>query len=255
MPWLLHVPVTHLYDATFPDSSSINNNHNSLPWSPKQEWALRDNISKYSVFLLTSRQQLQQQQQPISDHKNGKVVLWRTMVREITELSGYDIPRIQSQYQLLTLASSDSDGLILSDILLPFIDQYEFQIHGGVSGFVYGMKGILDGTRIQTSSLIQSEYTIPRGYIQTQDECIAYELGSPLGQTNTGDRRMIQEQNLVSLLTAKNTLDTGARGTDVVTKAILSLAQPWTGPIIILTGAAVLVHLLSHHLTVNVFWV
>jgi hypothetical protein len=267
-----------LYETTFPDYSSPsspkqqNSSWNTvqkesqsqpLPWGPKQEWALRDNISKYTVYLLPSVS-IEQEEDELSQRSTKpqqsstlvSIVLWRSLLREVTELSGYDISTVKSRYHLLTTTSKmDFPPPIQSDILLPFLDQYEFQIHGGVSGLVYGMPGVLDGTRIETSSLIQPEYTLPQGFIQTQNEYVAYELGLPWGQTNTaGDRIQRQVVSLASGVLEKRVGDS----TDLVTQTtstISSWVQPLTITFLALTGSTALLNVLSHHLTVNVFWV
>lgn len=272
-----HIRTTALYETTFPDFSSSSSslspieqnvatwkgsqksNPSSLPWGPKQEWALRDNISKYTVALLPSPHTGGEQSggqisiaKPEHPSKTENIVLWRTLLREVAELSGYDISIIQKQYHLLSKAYTEIHPT-LSETVLPYLDQYEFQLHGGVSGVVYGLPGILDGTRIQTSSLIQSEYTISRGFIQTQEEYMAYELGEPFNPTNTGGNR-IQKQ-VISI--AASVFDkTSDRTVALEERSTLSpWVQPFTVTLVTLTGVAALVNVLSHHLTINVFWV
>jgi hypothetical protein len=229
-----------LFETTFPEYSSVSP---TFPWGPKQEWALRENVSKYTVFLLHPTPPLKQS----GTQQTVEIILWKSMLREVTELSGYDITMLQGQYQSW-ISSSNQNTSVRSEILIPYLDQYEFQTHGGVSGLVYGMSGILDGTRIETSLLIQPEYTIPRGYIQTQDEYMAFELGLPVGDG--------KEKPWITWTTSA--LESGIQGSKAVLETSSSMSswvKPLTVTFLTLTGATTLVNLLSHHLTVNVFWV
>jgi hypothetical protein len=55
-----------------------------LPWTDFQDWALRDNILKYVVSIPRKEAD-----------KPERHVLWRTLSREVLELSGYPVEMLQ----------------------------------------------------------------------------------------------------------------------------------------------------------------
>ncbi|KAI2504604.1 hypothetical protein MHU86_9816 [Fragilaria crotonensis] len=220
----------------------------SLPWTDFQAWALRDNILKYIISI------------PREGSDEPTVyALWRTMSREVIELSGYPVDTLQEKYKLQvtndpgsSVSGCDSPGA------LPLLDEYEFQITGGLSGRVYGIPGVAEGTRIETTSVTQVQLTIPLGYVLTEDASVAYELGTPYREISYSLDGM-DRSKIGSLASgvgqAAGDLVKGAMspnmnsvpGDDMLVRLGASTA-------ILLTGATAL-NMLSHHLTVNVFWV
>ena len=144
----------------------------SMPWSDVQDWALRDNLSKYTVVI------------PFGSEKDDTpqvYALWRTMLKEIPELSGYPIDFLQDMYskQISKKESPSESKLDATPALLPYLEDYEFASAGGVSGKIYGVPGLADGTRIETSPVTNIEVTLPQGFIRCADGSAAYELGRP----------------------------------------------------------------------------
>lgn len=271
------------------DDADREDNHiiSSMPWGEFQSWALRDNLLHYVVSM------------PVlgSSNDGGRngyktFALWRTMIQEVTELAGYDPKFLMAMYEkdleniraekgMKADASLDSNDESTSNDptkfkypfsstpdLLPFLDQFEFTPEGGVSGRAYGLPGIADGAMITTSAVADVEKTLPKGYIRTKDNTVAYELGIPSGEFYSldGTAGAVTEQARKAMLgalarTAGSIAKGGAAsgGTDLARAGsggdgddmMIKLAGS-TG--ILLAGATAM-SMLSHHLTVNVFWV
>jgi len=202
-----------------------------LPWTTFQDWALRDNLSNYVVII------------PRKGSKDPELyALWRTMGREVVELSGYPIEMLQQMHARQLQKGETSSDLRLSTTpaSLPLLDDYKFEMFGGLSGKVYGIVGLLDGTRVETSQVKDVQVTLPKGYVETHDGSVAYELGMPCTDRagyslgiSSGDSKIVVSQ----------------LPTD--TEFLVKLGAS-TG---ILLAGATAVNMLSHHLTVNVFWV
>jgi len=149
------------------------------------------------------------------------------------------------------------------------ITQDQPYFFGGVCGAkrqVYGVPGLRDGTTIETAPVGQVEVTIPLGYVLTEDIGIAYELGKPLeesastlldGATRTAGRTMGSSLSRTAV-TSNILASTTRQGIDIA-------GMDWKDPDgylvklgastgLLLAGATA-VNMLSHHLTVNVFWV
>jgi len=205
-------------------------------WGDTQEWALQDNISKYTVNipkLATSSNSI-------------TYAMWRSMTRDTIELSGYDINFIRKMHQKQLTKMNCTDS---SPGVLPQLDEFEFRPNGGVSGRIQGLRGISDGTVIETSSLSQVDLTVPRGYVVTKDGSTAYELGVPLSKESQYATDV--DADMVSGIAnnVKNSISSVTDARDVELVANLGKTTA------ILLGAGVALNLLSHHLTVNVFWV
>ena len=168
------------------------------------------------------------------------------MGREVVELSGYPTDMLQQMHtqQLIQGESTPTNpSLSKSPSMLPLLDDYQFETSGGLSGKVYGIVGLLDGTRVETSRVKDVQVTLPKGYIQTEDGSVAYELGLPLRTTEGVDYSL-------GLTSAKGISQAiSQRSTD--TDFLLQIGAS-TG---IVLAAATAMNMLSHHLTINVFWV
>ena len=139
------------------------------------------------------------------------------------------------------------------------------------------MRGIADGTTVQTSPLIHVQLTIPRGYVLTEDGSAAYELGFPLSEerysldiakmnVNVNNINMPRSMSSISIDgdELKKTLKSGAEETGKVALSIADTIKDleMKGMLVnlgastaILLGGATALNMLAHHLTVNVFWV
>lgn len=219
-----------------------------LPWTDFQDWALRDNILKYVVSIPKK-----------GADKPERHVLWRTLSREVLELSGYPVEMLQEKYrqQLMEEGESSQVGYTTPQAL-PLLDEYEFRPSGGLSGRIYGIPGVAEGSKIETTSVSQVQLTLPMGYILTDDESVAYELGKPSGTAIYSldgiDRSKITSTKNGSVQSA------GKLANDIL--LISNEAVPGDDMLVrlgastaILLAGATAVNLLSHHLTINVFWV
>ena len=267
-------------DMSEPKPTASNNEDDKLdmPWSEVQEWALDDNLPKFTVIIPKNG----------SGEKSKRYAMWRTLTREVPELAGYPIPFLRQMHQRLLLkkdtdntnkSSSSSSYIVETPGVLPMVDMFVFASNGGIAGQAYGLPGIADGTRIQTPPLISSETTIPLGYVTIQgDDNInevgfSYELGT-CGTSMDGSGR--ESRNVVALAAARRLVIDGALDSskqvvnvakdiaDTATTGSLGLLSDKEanqdmiylgGATALLLTAATAVGMLSHHLTVNVFWV
>ena len=257
-------------------SQSIDNNISTastqddfdMPWSTNQEWALQDKISKYTINI----PRLNNPTLKGGGLNKTTFALWHTMTNEVTELMGYEIDYLQMKYSALL---EDSEGGKLAPPgVLPYIDDFEFRNNGGIKGRIYGLVGIESGTEIVTSPLKEVELTLPRGFALTGDGSCAYELGTP-----KSERSKVENFNRDSVNTAVNSYsmdlssmkedgasllsDIGEKSGQVAGNAVKELGDPQTSQMVVnlagttavVLGAATAMNMLSHHLTVNVFWV
>jgi hypothetical protein len=264
-------------------SKNINGDRNKrardrldLPWSDIQEWALRDQFPRYTVKIpvWTGDNPYESQNDNESSQTTMKVfTLWRTMCQEVTELTGYPIPFLQERLRDTSAdASTGAPGVpprvLPSSEILPFLDEFEFESAGGLSGRVYGVAGVADGTRIQTTPVGNVQITVPRGFVRTADGSVIYELGRP--------RATDKDDSPFSL----SSMSSAASARSKALQAVQEEASAWAGSLsnvgsdlkntdgdvdadlvrlggltaVVLSGALA-VDLLSHHLTINMFWV
>lgn len=240
-------------EVSLDDSSNSDATDNNLdmPWTDFQEWALRDNLPLYLVSIPKSG-------------KQELFALWRTMTREVTELSGYPIDFLQDMHarQLKGVDAGES-AVAITPGILPFLDEFEFATGGGVSGKAYGIPGIADGTKIETSGIKDVTATVPKGFVRTADGSSAYELGVPMRESFL---TLDGESGLAAVRGAGDAVAKTATGALVSASggstSMGSILENPDGSLIrlaalsstLLAGASA-VGILSHHLTVNVFWV
>lgn len=174
---------------------------------------------------------------------SSKYALWRTMTREIPELMGYEVDMLR-QMHALYLKNNLSAA---TPNVLPLLDEYDFEASGGLSGRVYGIPGIADGANIVTTP-ISSIQTVSLGYVKTDDGEVAYELGVPARETYSNSR--LQETTNMVVKGVGSNLPVSATDEDPDTM-ILRLGFLSASVL----GGAAAIDLLSHHLTLNVFWV
>lgn len=232
-----------------------NSNIPPMPWSDIQQYAFQDNISKFTVIIPEMGRD--------STSKAKQYAMWRALTREVPELAGYPISFLQ---QKLTTQFG----------ILPLVDDFEFTSNGGISGRAYGLQGIADGTKIQTPPLIGAETTVPLGYITSQGDSstsendigFSYELGlcsslDSIGTTGRSDgavlaaaRRLILDDG--ALLDTTKQVAGAAKdiGTELLSDTEANRDMIYLGGAsTFLVAAATAMGMLSHHLTVNVFWV
>lgn len=223
---------SHVNSAT---SRSTHSNR-ELPWSHSQEWALRDYVPRHTIQIAVDGRHVK------------RIVRWRTLLNATPELAGYPIDFVISRYKASLNETSN-----LSTEILPFLDNFRFEANGGLSGLVFGVRGIQDGTRIRTDPVSRVEHSIPLGYVATEDGSVVYELGQPeetsalVGQATS----LFEAQTGVSR-PKWNSMEEPQRGLLGVFDPELVQLGGLTA--VVLTGAWAM-QTLSHHLTVNIFWV
>lgn len=247
------------------------NNNNKMVWTEWQDWALCDNLPKYLVVIPPSE---------VVAPRGGRrqqFARWRSMIQDVPELSGYNVAFVRQKY-----AQQQQQKLrnIVDDVpaLLPLIEQFEFEPNDGISGTVYGFPGIADGTRVTTPPLRHVHQTIPLGYVYSQEEedghLTAYEIGSPSQQRLSAIMAMEAAASSTSIygraarpqMEATTTESTSwneriqnyapfpkqlATDNNINSAEVGNLASITA---IVLAGATA-VNVLSHHVTVNLFWV
>mmetsp|Transcript_38175 Transcript_38175/g.46113 ORF Transcript_38175/g.46113 Transcript_38175/m.46113 type:complete len:320 (+) Transcript_38175:105-1064(+) len=248
-------------------STVANNNNNydartnaeddgmSMPWSNLQEWALKDNLNQYLVTIPS----------PDPTTSPRQCALWRTLLRDTIELSGYDPQFVRSQM-------NNDDASIDPPQILPLLTDFEFTDDMGLSGTCYGLTGVADGTRVSTPALWRVDRTVPLGYVYTKLGDVAYELGEPAGtSSSSGLSALAGLANTASNLNLEGAggvaksvgesvrekalstaINAGDALTDSETSTMLKNLGGLTG---VLLAGSTAVNMLSHHLTVNVFWV
>lgn len=230
---------------------------NSMPWSDLQSWTLKDNLRRYLVSV------------PIPGDEGGKTrlcALWRTLAKDHIELSGYDPKYLMAAHSLQSNEASEAEGrenngLESTPALLPLLESFEFEANGGLSGRAYGVAGIADGTLVTTPPLTDVDLTVPKGYALTDDGDVAYELGTPAqdfysldgttGAAVVAAARMIDARAKAGSSTARSLSSDVVFGLEEGDAMLVRLG----GATAVLLAGAMAVNMLSHHLTVNVFWV
>lgn len=265
---LRKVPGTELSasSATGPNikSSKQDEEKFDMPWSETQEWTLKNSLAKFTVIIPTG----------IDGKPTRRYAMWRTLAREVPELAGYPIPFLEEMHQRLVKKDSSNPSQETPGVL-PMVDNYEFTPDGGIAGLAYGLPGIADGTRIHTPSLISPEKSVPLGYVTTQGELnsndffFSYELGTCASLfTYSSDamgksavlavaRRSVVEGAVDSSRQAANIakdIAISGSGLRFDTEANKGLVY-FSGATTVLLASATAVGMLSHHLTVNMFWV
>lgn len=285
---------------TSPSESDFVASEDAYPWSKVQGWALRDNVPKYTIRIELGPNKQQQQQPPsLQNGSTGEAqqsvlssyVLWRSLLQEVPELAGYPLEFLQERYkeQLLTRdkehddsgtdnggdsekiskrsdkttrVTSNSKASLETVGTLPYLQDFEFAVEGGICGTVYGLEGVADGSRIETSAVSKIQETLPKGYAQTSDGSVAFELGRPKGE--------IEGQGWkVASATASFTSAASTIGSRTLQEQAGKLTAPTSSGLddddgllvrlgavtaIFLAGATAF-NMVAHHMTVNVFWV
>lgn len=231
-------------EATF----SSDDERFSLPWTDFQEWALRDNTPQYVVSV------------PRRGAETPDVyVMWRKMSKEVVELNGYPAEMLRKKYKVHT--KEEQNNVAYNAGILPVLDEYEFKAAGGLSGRVYGIPGVAEGSKIETASVSNVQETLPHGYVLTDDGAVAYELGNPMHESSPEEGTYSLEGVARSARAAANSVNefaSEAAGGGLTTTRNIEgdsmLVRLGASTAILLAGAAA-VNLLSHHMTVNIFWV
>eukprot|EP00522_Entomoneis_paludosa_P016155 CAMPEP_0172464736 /NCGR_PEP_ID=MMETSP1065-20121228/51420_1 /TAXON_ID=265537 /ORGANISM="Amphiprora paludosa, Strain CCMP125" /LENGTH=342 /DNA_ID=CAMNT_0013221071 /DNA_START=69 /DNA_END=1097 /DNA_ORIENTATION=+ len=229
-----------------------------MPWSELQEWALHDKISQYTITV------------PITSAEGTETMrsytLWRAMTEDVPELAGYPLSFLVARSVEMRQKEKTKAGIIpTSPEILPFLDDFCFEPTGGLAGRIYGITGVADGTRIQTTPVADVQLTIPKRFVRTEDGQIIYELGRPAasmapdGLSLEGGAQMADRVAASMLETTTNGLSNLNNANNQQPNGLAEILDPDLVNLagltaVVLAGAAAMGSL-SHHLTVNVFWV
>jgi len=231
-----------------------------LPWTEWQDWALRDNLPKYIVTipppaLIGGKADIKHNDNTITPKQYA---LWRTLLREVPELNGYDLAHIrrmvakQKLREIEEVGEDKQAGRINVPGVLPLLEQYEFESNEGISGVVFGFPGIADGTRLTTPPLKYMQQTVPQGYAYTEDgtldstALVAYELGTPKSELYSLDP---------AFRLSKTSQPSNGLSIPGVDQETSNMIVNIGGTTTMLLASAAAYNLMSHHLTVNMFWV
>jgi hypothetical protein len=269
-----------------------------LPWNDHQRWALCDKVGRYIIQVVADKSR-----NDVTTNTNNKsnrqvYILWRNLVHDTPELQGYPLQFLSERLRdeiMLTLDESSatvSSSVLLPPLspllleqswetttpsaatILPYLDQFRFEPNGGISGLVYGVSGVADGSRLQTAPVGHVELTLPQNYVCTTDGSILYELGQPAAANNNDDEPLLLAMNEISTIGSSKhwqpdgkelaasmvAMRRSSRSTDsssstiqpgnaILDPELINLAALTA---VVLVGAAA-VQTLSHHLTVNIF--
>lgn len=209
-----------------------------LPWSELQEWALKDNLPHYTITVPTKE-------------SIKRFALWRTMIQDVPELSGYDVAGIRR-------ACRKQMGTTPIPDLAPLLDNFQFDIGGGVTGKAYGLTGVADGTTVTTPPLADWEATLPLGYVKTVGGEVFYELGNPSWSEDDSWMAKMRKTGRSELLKSFKVANAGRALASVEKNAVEDDGQlllKLGGLTGILLAGATAVDMFHHHLTVSIFWV
>jgi hypothetical protein len=269
-----------------PDTQLLTRSNNSTKdetyMTDIQIIALTSKISKF-IVTISDATAIGTGSKGSPDQSEKAIVLWRNLLDDTPELTGFPIsflseqvismirdnhPSIIATLENFLSRKNVNDTFIAWDMVVPYLDAYTFEGGGGVNGLVYGVTGVADGTLICTTPVGDLQTTILRNYIQTGDGCI-YELGRPsfvsdpaiqttksnqpyslAGTTKQWFRDgKLSASSMVNNLPLPNVDD---KSSDFANNPeLIQLAGLTT---VVLFGAAAM-ESLSHHLTINVFWV
>lgn len=230
-------------------------NRLDLPWSDLQEWALREKISRHMVQVSTN------------DDNLKCLILWRNLVDDTPQLVGYPVLFLVERLKEMRQNDKAQYPVNVDWQTLPYLDAFEFENEGGLTGNVYGVQGVADGTRIRTTPVGDVHVTIPRNFVRTADGSVIYELGRPIEQTrdqsyplsrtttNTYTKHWQRDgkELAASMMTSNGSTETRQQrpASTIVDNDLLQLG----GLTALVMGGALAMESLSHHLTINVFWV
>eukprot|EP00591_Stephanopyxis_turris_P010074 CAMPEP_0195511008 /NCGR_PEP_ID=MMETSP0794_2-20130614/3476_1 /TAXON_ID=515487 /ORGANISM="Stephanopyxis turris, Strain CCMP 815" /LENGTH=284 /DNA_ID=CAMNT_0040638539 /DNA_START=43 /DNA_END=897 /DNA_ORIENTATION=+ len=209
-----------------------------MPWNKWQNWAVRDNLSRYTITIPSMTKQY---------------ALWRSLLQDVPELNGYDLDFVREMY-------AKQQNLDIKEVpgVLPLLEQFEFETNGGMSGVAYGLVGIADGSPMKTPPLMRIEQTVPLGYVYTtatggNGNVVAYELGTAKKEFYSLDGSVPTLSGAKGLLDAASKIGGNVGNVQIDTDTSFLLKMGGTSAAL-LAGATAM-NMLSHHLTVNVFWV
>lgn len=216
-----------------------------VPWSDAQDMALRINLSKYTVTIPAKEsaeiKNTKDKNGSINDKKESPMqtfALWRTMLREVPELEGYSIDVLRNIHA--HHVSQQTTEWQVTPGILPYLDDYEFTSSGGIAGKAFGVPGLSEGTRVETSPVSDLHTTLTNGFVRTSDGSAAYELGHPKGaESDANETKGPLEWARSTFGTAIDKVDKSALG--VSAGLVLAGASAW--------------NYLAHHLFVHMYWI
>ena len=235
-------------------------------WSQWQDWALVDNLQSY-ILPIHNRQRPLSSSSSSSNHSHSKdrmAARWRALVRDVPELNGFDVEYVRSRYERLlekydvnvndddavgdagstTEPSTKMPTMVLPE-LLPLLDGYSFEKNDQMTGFAFNIPGVADGTTLTTPPLKSISAAVSKGWVESEDSSVVYELGVPFEAFNLSGGG--KSYSLDYAKQASGSIVSGL----VDDKALASLGAV-TG---MLLASAAAFNTISHHMSVHVYWV
>jgi len=215
-------------------------------WSQWQDWALVDNLPNY----LLQTENHSSKENGVATGTRRLAARWRSLMRDVTELAGYDVEFAQKRYKMLledaTLRNVTSLPCKVVPSVLPLLERYSFDSDGdsdSLTGYAYGIPGVADGTKVTTPKLRGLQVTLPQGWVESEDCSIMYELGTSAEESSANDFYSLDFAKAAGISNSISSVSSD--------KALVNLGA-MTG---LLLASAAAINTISHHVSVHVYWI
>uniref|UniRef100_A0A7S2DSQ5 Subtilisin n=1 Tax=Octactis speculum TaxID=3111310 RepID=A0A7S2DSQ5_9STRA len=230
--------------------------------SQRQQWALTDNVPKYTV--------------------NREVCLWRRLVDEVPELSGCSISEVRTEWlRIVALEQGNTTaekGGGEATVLLspPLLDEWLWK-GDSVSGLLYDAPLVADGSPVTTRPVVEPsagssfrtayDCAVMKGYVVVSEQTRGIQTGSSTTVLELGQPHQIEETEgnpFLELMAGMSgegspvvSSQSGRMSRDLPTESN-SWRDAGSASIAIGSSAVALagaMSVLSSHMTLQMFWV